>query len=107
MSEDDSHSSSSSSSDDLWFELLDTNPLLRKKRRSEWVHELYRDHESKGEFFTLCSTLWNYPDRFFRYYRMSQGTFDYILHAIAPSIEKFSTFRTCISPEERLTLAIR
>lgn len=89
--------------------LLDS-PILRWEvlNIKDSVHEINKNREINGEFFTLYEELRLYPRRFFEYTRMSVSTFDYILSKISPKITKQdSNFRKSISPKEKLFITLR
>jgi hypothetical protein len=96
---------SDSDDDFLCWIMLEENVLLKKRRAKTWLHEFNIDL-SRGEFFTTCVPMRNYPDKFKEYYRMSIETFDYILRDISKFITGESNFRMCISPEEKLTISL-
>jgi hypothetical protein len=78
--------------------------LLNEK---EWVNPIFAEREKCGEFHTLFPKLLEQPQKFYEYFRMNRDTFEYILNNIRPYIEKQSSFRKCISPEERLAVTLR
>lgn len=52
--------------------------------------------------------LKQYPERFFKYYKMSVGTFDELLSILEPAISHSETvMRKCIGPEERLSVTLK
>jgi len=72
------------------------------------VHNIRSRRESFGEFHNLLDDLLKDEERFWRYFRMSSGTFKYILELIHTSIKKQNTnFRRSINPEERLMVTLR
>lgn len=91
--------------------LLDSSPLDDEcvgKRRRYWTHNINKDHETSGQFVTLYEKLREDEERFWRYFRMSTHTFDYILESICPQIHKRNTnYRRAIPCEERLMVTIR
>lgn len=74
--------------------------------RSFWMHPMNKRRESDGEYVTVCLPLRQYPDKFFKYHRMSVSTYDYILENIKGDITKWSN-RPSISPGERLAVTLR
>jgi len=50
--------------------------------RSYWVHKMYSRRDSDGEFWRVCIPYRDYPDKFYKYFRMSVTTFDYVLESI-------------------------
>lgn len=87
------------------FMLLDRNLLLNSRKR-KWVHEFNEDHR-QSEFYTTCLPMRSHPDKFKKYHRMTVETFDYILSHIEVDLRKWSNFRTCIEPAEKLTILLR
>ena len=90
--------------------LLENSYLMRRrseKKRKCWVHSILCERSRLGEFHHLHGQLQEDGIKFFEYYRMSVGTFQYILNAISPSVEKWSNFREVITPEERLAVTVR
>ncbi len=87
------------------------SPLLKlfllNGRRTEHVNQLFSSRNKKGEFQMLFSELWDQPEKFFEYFRMTPTTFEYILKGIEESIKKFSNFRECISTRQRLAVTLR
>lgn len=77
------------------------------KRRKYWVNELYTRRNEESEYVKLLDELRQQPRKFFEYFRMSLSTFEYILNRIKPRIERYSNFRECIGPEEKLTITLR
>jgi hypothetical protein len=90
---------------------LSENSLLKflvaeRNARECWVNDIYQDR-SQSELHKLFDKLCLQPTRFYEYYRMSLNTYQYILNAIEEAIKKQSNFRDCISPSERLTVALK
>ncbi len=85
--------------------------LRRKKREIQkrvWVHDIIKARYIEGSFYTLFEKLQKDPARFFNYFRMSEETFNYILHHISSAIQKKDThFRLCIPPKEMLAITLR
>lgn len=80
---------------------------LKRKRKSPrfWVHPIPRTRLQFGQFHTLYHKLRSYPDKFFRFLRMSTRSFDELLCEIGPIISKTDTvMRKTISAEERLVI---
>ena len=81
---------------------------LQYENRDFWVHSINKDRHLKGEFFTLYKDLREYPDKFFRWYRMTIEQFDYILEKLRPVLQKDNNnYWDSISPEERLAIMLR
>lgn len=97
----------SSSSDEEWdYFMENSHKNIFLKRSRYWVHEMYQQHE-KGEYQKLCLPLRKYTDKFQKYFRMSITTYDYILNEIKEDITKYSNFRKCVYPSERLAVTVR
>ncbi|KAG8254430.1 hypothetical protein J6590_008882 [Homalodisca vitripennis] len=88
------------------FLLLDRNLLLNSNTRQFWVHEFNEDH-TQSEFYVTCLPLRDHADKFKKYYRMTVETYDYILSHIKGDLQKWSNFRTCIEPAEKLSILLR
>ena len=41
----------------------------KQKKRSIWVHEILKKRKIEGEYATLCKTLEDHEDIFFKYFR--------------------------------------
>jgi len=73
-------------SDDDWDEFLltDINLCLKyAKRWRRWMHQLW-EPRSDGEYFELCKTLREIPDKFKEYSMVNIRTFNYILDRVNP-----------------------
>lgn len=80
----------------------------RDKKRRYCVHPILSDRLSSGIFHTLHSKLKEHPDKFFKYYRMSEETLNEIISFVGPSIKRQDTrFRCAISVEERVSVTLR
>ena len=76
-----------------------------RKRRRFWVHPMLV--KSEGEYNTLYPHLIDDEEKFFNYFRMPKGTFEYILSKIGSDIMKEDTyFRESISSRERLAVCL-
>ncbi|XP_071052801.1 uncharacterized protein [Onthophagus taurus] len=97
-----------SSDSDEWDEWLMENITnkYKKSKRRYWMHTLYQSRE-EGEYRKTSLKLRNYPEKFREYYRMDIATYDYILRAISEDIKRYSNFRRCIEPGEKLTICLR
>ncbi|XP_059147843.1 uncharacterized protein LOC131953030 [Physella acuta] len=95
--------------DQMKIHFLAENMLLKilLLNEKEWVNPIFAEREKCGEFHTLFPKLLEQPQKFYEYFRMNRDTFEYILNNIRPYIEKQSSFRKCISPEERLAVTLR
>lgn len=81
--------------------------LLLDNSRSCWVDEYFLTRNVNGEFERSFEELSRDKTKFFEYTRMSQSTFFYILKAIENQLQKYSNFRECISPKQKLVLTLR
>jgi hypothetical protein len=71
------------------------------------MHKIGARCESLGEYH-LLDDLVKDEERFWRYFRMSSGTFNYILELLRTLITKKNTnFRSSISPEERFMVKLK
>ena len=81
---------------------------LQYLERDFWVHPINENRHLKGEFFTLYQELRQYPDKFFRWYRMSMDQFGFLLGKLRPCLQKQNNnYRESICPEERLVVTLR
>ena len=77
-------------------------------QRDYWVHPINKERHLKGEYFTLYPELREYPEKFFRWFRMSIEQFDFLLQELTPSLQKQNNnYRASVSPEERLVVTLR
>ena len=77
---------------------------LRQKRRF-WVNKLWRQRCTFGEFNNLFNDLRYDARKFYDYYRMDNENFKALVALLRHYIiKKPSTFRSCISVEERLSV---
>lgn len=77
-------------------------------RKKKWVHEINLERRQYGEYHTLMPQLRQDEKRFYIYFRMTSETFDELLDLIKDDIKKQDTnYRESISPEERLSIALR
>ncbi|CAI6372417.1 unnamed protein product [Macrosiphum euphorbiae] len=80
----------------------------KKNKRRWWVHPLNLKRPREGQFQVTFMTLRQYPEEFFKYFRMSIKTFDELLNMIGRQLQKQDTvLRLSIPPEERLTVTLR
>ena len=91
-----------------WDDWLRENALtnIGFRPRSIWVHPVNAARPTAGEFARICVPYRQYPQKFFRYFRMSVPTFDYFSQSIEHEIVKHS-IRPSISPAERLSVTLR
>lgn len=90
---------------DEWF-LENTLDKVGLRLRKMWMHPLNMRRPIDGEFVRLCVPLRRYPDKFYKYFRMSVSTFDYVVDGIKCDITKRSN-REPVGPAERLAVTIR
>uniref|UniRef100_A0A6P7G3T0 Uncharacterized protein LOC114333878 n=1 Tax=Diabrotica virgifera virgifera TaxID=50390 RepID=A0A6P7G3T0_DIAVI len=81
--------------------------MLLKKKKQYWVNDLYIRRDEEGEYVTLFEPLKKQPTKFFEYFRMSPLTFEYLLEKLHSRLEKYSNFRKCIEPEQKLMVTLR
>ncbi|KAJ8684236.1 hypothetical protein QAD02_020028 [Eretmocerus hayati] len=122
--EDDMDCSTSDDSEDdegidedemrLLLETLTDNTALKaflmlSGKRSIHAKEMNTLRIEYGQYYTLLPILKKYPEEFRKYMRMSIETFDYILKAVAPRLEKNwnQLHKWPIRAEERLVVTIR
>ena len=81
---------------------------LQYLERDFWVHPINENRYIKGEFYTLYQELRQYPEKFFRWYRMSMEQFDFLLGKLKPGLQKQNNnYRDSICAEERLVVTLR
>ena len=66
---------------------------------SVWMHPMNLKWLIDGEYIRVCVPICYYPDKFFKYFRMSVTTYEYILDSIREDITKYSN-RPSILPGE-------
>ena len=82
--------------------------ILKKKRKRNPLHQIYKDRFDFGEFHHLYSELRADDNLFCSYTRMSTSTFDYIKEEIENECyHKTTNFKIPISVEERLIITLR
>ena len=75
--------------------------------RTMWVHPLNMMRAEKSEFVNLYQDFRQFPDRFFKMYRMYPNQFDHLLGKLRPGLEKKTTnYREPLTPEERLVITL-
>ena len=90
---------------DDWF--LESVPAkIGIRPRSYWIHPMNLKRPTDGEYVRVCLPLRKHPDKFFKYFRMSISTYDYIMENIEEDITKYSN-RPSVSPGERLAVTLR
>ena len=81
---------------------------LQYLERDFWVHPINENRYIKGEFYSLYQELRQYPEKFFRWYRMSMEQFDFLLGKLKPGLQKQNNnYRNSICAEERLFVTLR
>ena len=81
---------------------------LQYLERDFWVHPINENRYIKGEFYTLYQELRQYPEKFFRWYRMSMEQFDFLLGKLKPGLQKQNNnYRDSICAEERLVAKVK
>lgn len=56
--------------------------LIKRNKRRWWVHPLNLKRPKEGQFQVTFLTLRNYPEEFFKYFRMSIASFDELVSII-------------------------
>lgn len=90
--------------------LLENTFLRRRiirKTRKVWVNEIFKKRKKFGELQHIWEDLKNNEEKFFSYFRMKEGTFNFILNVINDSIMKYCNIREPISSRECLALTMR
>jgi hypothetical protein len=68
-----------------------------------WVHKVFRNRKSEGEYWTPYKGLADDEMKFYQYFRMSKHQFNYLLQKSDKGMKKKNTtFREAISPVEKL-----
>ena len=71
-----------------------------------YIQNIKRDY--LGEYKVLCLELEKYPDKYFKYFRMSKEKFDILLELIAHNIEPtMNNFRKPNEAKLKLVLTLR
>ena len=91
----------------LLLEDVERNEKTSRKRRW-WTHPTLSHRLSIGNFHTSFNKHRIYPEKFFKYYRMSVTSFDELLSLIGENIvEQDTIMRESIQPAERLIICLR
>ncbi|KAF9417377.1 hypothetical protein HW555_005474 [Spodoptera exigua] len=105
--------------DALLISLLLLIILKRRKRRRiqnhrrpihrrHWVHPILTSRNKNGQHKLLFEELKCYPDKFFKYFRMSVNSFNELLSVLHDDLKHQDTrMRKSISPTERLAITLR
>ena len=81
---------------------------LQYLERDFWVHPINENQYIKGEFYTLYQELWQYPEKIFRWYRITMEQFDFLLGKLKQGLQKQNNnYSNSISAEERLVITLR
>lgn len=84
------------------------NLKKRKRKRSLWVHDLWKKRALEEEFLNLYNGLMDDEQKFYEYFRMTQYSFHILLRKIENNIKKQEThWRKPISSRERLAVCLR
>ena len=82
--------------------------LEMQQGRRIWVHEFFSYRSIFGEYHHAMPQLRLDDDKFYKYLRMSQDKFDYLLEKLRPRIQKeLTNYREPIGAEERLVVTLR
>ncbi|CAK1603165.1 unnamed protein product [Parnassius mnemosyne] len=57
-----------------------------KKAKKYWVHPLWNERLLSGKFYTMFYKFREYPNKVFRYFRMSVRSFDELLRTLGPAL---------------------
>ena len=92
----------------LCYVLLKSNEK-QQRNRSTQVHPLNQSRLENGEYYRLIKELKLYESQFFDYFRMTKGTFQFILEGLKTYIgEPVNLFRhDTIGLEQRLAITLR
>lgn len=89
--------------------------LIRRRRRNQrirrnriyWVHPLL-ENKSQSQFRTDYPKLRRFKMKFYKKFRMSKNTFDYLLYELNSELQKKDTaMRKSIPSVERLAMTLR
>ena len=79
----------------------------RKRKRTKWVHDMLKERNTEGEYFTLFQELTDDDTKFFQYFRMS-NQFNDLLSNIEEQLQlQNTTFREAISAKQKLCVCLR
>ena len=80
----------------------------RRYHRAIWMHPLNSARLNQGQYHTIMNHLRNDNKKCYKFFRMTQTSFDELVTLLKPHIQKKDLpFRLSISPEERLTITLR
>ncbi|XP_022835118.1 protein ALP1-like isoform X1 [Spodoptera litura] len=80
----------------------------RQIHRRHWVHPILTSRNKNGQHKLLFEELKCYPDKFFKYFRMSVNSFNELLSVLHDDLKHQDTrMRKSISPTERLAITLR
>ncbi|PSN38572.1 hypothetical protein C0J52_19755 [Blattella germanica] len=80
----------------------------RKRKRTKWVHDMLKERNTEGEYFTLFQELTDDDTKFFQYFRMSKYQFNDLLSNIEEQLQlQNTTFREAISAKQKLCVCLR
>ena len=79
----------------------------RKSKRAKWVHDLLKERNTEGEYFTLFQELTD-DTKFFQYFRMSKYQFYDLFSNIEEQTPlQNTTFGEAISAKQKLCVCVR
>ena len=82
--------------------------LRNKRKRRYWVHPIFQQRETFGEYHHLMKQILSDDEKCLAYIRMKPDTFKTLLEIIGPHIEKRTTnFRKPLPARERLVITLR
>lgn len=80
---------------------------IKKRKRTVWVHDLWKKRQTEGEF-TIYNGLIDDEQKFYEYFRMYQYSFNVLHGKIENRIKKKVThWRKPIPSKERLAVCLR
>jgi len=97
---------SDTDSDDIMAFYLFTRRRKRKRRyRRICIHPILQKRHIYGEYHHLVKELHFHPDKFHRYFRMTEEQFDYALGLMKRTWDS-TNWRKAITPRERLAISV-
>lgn len=88
--------------------ILERIRLITSPRRSCWVNDLLLLRSKHGFYnWLIPELLKNERYKIEKFLRMTKPALDAIIRNLRPRLEKHSTFRECVSPEEKVIIALR
>ena len=92
----------------MLLELLERVRLLMRPRRSCWINDLLLVREKHGFYNWLIPRLLkNERYNIRRFLRVSDSVLSMLIDEMRAVLTKHSNFRECVSPEEKVIIALR